>query len=121
MADGGSYLRLSMPPQSEQLSTLRSFALAVGRQEGLDPETVEDLTLALSEIAADGIETGGSAIRVSVLEDPRAIEIAVEIPDAGHAPGPAVDHAQVVRALFPTVRVDRRADATVTIFSMERG
>jgi anti-sigma regulatory factor (Ser/Thr protein kinase) len=119
---GGSELRLSVPAQSDQISTLRSFAFAVGRQAGLDEETVEDLKLVLSEIAADGIEGGGSSVSVTVDERPAAIGFSVEVRGA-RAPrrDPNVDRAQLVLALFPTVRTELRDGGVITTFSLERG
>jgi hypothetical protein len=114
-------LRLSVPPRSEEIATVRSFAFAIGRQAGLGQETTEDLKLALSEIAADGIEGGGSEIVIIVVEHPGAIEISVEVPNAASSGSDgAPDRLQVVRALFPTVRVERRHGTIVTTFSLER-
>jgi hypothetical protein len=114
-------LRLSVPPRSEAISTVRSFAFAIGHQAGLGQETTEDLKLALSEIAADGIEGGGSEIVISVVERPGAIDISVDMPNAGPSGSDgAIDRIQVVRALFPTVRIERRPGTVVTTFSLER-
>ncbi|HEY7668901.1 MAG TPA: ATP-binding protein [Actinomycetota bacterium] len=118
-------LTLSVPPAAEQISTVRSFAFAVGRQEGLDPEAIEDLKLALSEVAANGIERGGSGIEVSVRPRPRRLEVSVRIPEADGPPAASeieeIDRSQIVRALFPSVRIDAEAGGITTTFSIERG
>jgi anti-sigma regulatory factor (Ser/Thr protein kinase) len=112
---------LSIPASSDEIATLRSFAYAVGRHHGLGDETIEDLKLALSEIAADGIEGGGTAIAVTVGGRPPAVEVAVEVPGASPNPAdPAIDRGQIVRTLFPTVRVDHRPGAVLTTFSVEQ-
>lgn len=127
MAGDGARLRLTVPPLAEEISTMRSFAFAVGRHEGLGEETTEDLKLALSEIAADGIEAGGSSIAISVRTGEGALDVTVEVPgavgpaDADAGGEPALDRAQIVRALFPTAGVRRADGSIVTTFSVDRG
>ena len=114
-------LALAVPPVTEQISTVRSFAFAVGRHEGLDQEAIEDLKLALSEVAANGIERGASGIVVSVRPQPRRLDVSVRIQDPGSPPaGSEIDGSQIVRALFPSVRVDTDAGGITTTFSVEQ-
>jgi anti-sigma regulatory factor (Ser/Thr protein kinase) len=123
VAPAGTTLTLSVPARSEQISIVRSFAYAIGRHQRLDEETIEDLKLALSELAAGGIQGGGSTILVTVQTDAAPMSVSVEVEVAGAGPSPVdpdVDRAQVVRALFPTVRIDHRPDAVVTTFSLEQ-
>jgi anti-sigma regulatory factor (Ser/Thr protein kinase) len=121
VAPAGTILTLSVPARSEQISIVRSFAYAIGRHQHLDEETIEDLKLALSELAAGGIQGGGSTILVTVQTDAAPMSVSVEVAGAGPSPvDPDVDRAQVVRALFPTVRVDHRPGAVVTTFSLEQ-
>jgi anti-sigma regulatory factor (Ser/Thr protein kinase) len=114
-------VQLSVPAISDQISTIRSFAFAIGRHVGFDDETIEDLKLALSEIAADGIEGGGSTIVVTARDRASALELVIEAADARpELAATNVDREQIVQALLPTVRVERRADAIVTTFSLDR-
>jgi anti-sigma regulatory factor (Ser/Thr protein kinase) len=115
-------IRLSIPPAPDQISTVRSLAFAVGQHAGLSQEAIEDLKLALTEIVTEGIQAGGSSIVVDVAEGADALEVSVETPDAApSAPDAVLDRAQIVRALFPTVRVRRQPGGVVTSFSVERG
>jgi anti-sigma regulatory factor (Ser/Thr protein kinase) len=115
-------IRLSVPGRAEEIATVRSFAAAVGRHGGFGPETTEDLKLALSEIAAGGIESGGTAIHVSVREHPGSLQIDVQVPGAADAPmDPILDRTQLLHALFPALVVDRRPSVLATSFSVDRG
>jgi anti-sigma regulatory factor (Ser/Thr protein kinase) len=116
-------LALSVPPNAEQISTIRSFAFAAGRHGGLDEEAIEDLKLALSEIAAEGVERGGATpLVIEVLLGRDLLEVSVDAsPGQGSSSPVRIDRQQLVRALFPTVRVVDSTSGVRTTFSVARG
>jgi anti-sigma regulatory factor (Ser/Thr protein kinase) len=116
------HLALSVPPDPEQISTIRSFAFAVGRHEGLDDEAIEDLKLALSEIAADEIERGADTPIVVTVRLDDLVEFSIEASGARAArPQDRIDRRQIVGALFPSVRIADTPSGVRTTFSVARG
>jgi anti-sigma regulatory factor (Ser/Thr protein kinase) len=116
-------LTLSVPPDTEQISTIRSFAFAAGRHGGLNEESIEDLKLALSEIAADGVGRGGATpLVVEVLLGRDLLEVSVDAPTGGErSTQDRIDRQQLIRALFPTLTVMEAPSRIRTMFSVPRG
>lgn len=106
---------LTVPAEPAHLATVRLFVASVARSVGADDEVVDDLRLAVSELAtAIATRPGSDVVHVSATAeaDTLIVEVGPVMPD-DRVDG-AIDPVDIVLGLFPgTVR--HPGDATVRL------
>lgn len=115
---------LEVPTDPAQIATIRSFAAAMGRNAALPEEAVDDLSLALSEIAAIAVEgDAGGTIRVDVDLADDGLEVTVSAPDVAPREGPSSvpDRRSLLEALFPSISETSVGTERVTRFRVDQG
>jgi serine/threonine-protein kinase RsbW len=129
-------LMLDIPPDPEQVRTARLFAAATARHFQLDEERVEDLKVAISEACTNAITSHARAgisdpVTIVATRIPSGLRFAVVDRGRGFEPGPVLaatddDRAasgfgegslglMLVRALFPSLTIERNPDRGMTV------
>lgn len=116
---------LRVPAERSFVSTVRIFAGAIGRRSDLDDERIDDLKLALSEIAAgmiaDGTETRSLAFEIAT--DDRGLHVRTTGPLTGTDPSAdlGADHRRrLLEALVPDAVWSQESDEQLVTFSLDR-
>lgn len=98
---------LIVPAAPGHVATARLFAATVARTLGAEEETVEDLKLAVSEVAtAVVVNRRSDEVRVVVIGDNGRLTFAVGPVEMGDLTDSAIDPADIVLALFADARRD---------------
>ena len=135
-AAGTDELVLAIPPDPEQVRTARLFAAAAARHFEIDEERVEDLKVAVSEACTNAIKshmTAGLSDPVRIVAAPVTGGLRVTVVDRGPGFDPEMALADsedytppaglgggslgltLIRALFPSLEIDRNPDRGMTI------
>jgi anti-sigma regulatory factor (Ser/Thr protein kinase) len=116
---------LRVPAEASFVSTVRIFAGAIGRQEGLDDERVDDLKLVVSEVAAgligDGRHGPDARLVVEVGGDGGTLRVTCRGPAStdGDARDPAADHRRrLLEAIVPDARWVLAGDEQIVSFTL---
>lgn len=114
--------RLSIPPVPEQARTARLVAGAAARRAGVDPETLDDVRLAVSEAVSRAVLRAGAdhpdPVEVAMTDDAGVFEIAVIDSVGVHLPDDEEELAlSVMQALADASRVadNTRGGQTVVL------
>ncbi len=118
---------LRVPADASFVSTVRIFAGAIGRHTELDEERVDDLKLALSEVAAGMIGAGDHGVDVPLLVEITTDEGALHVRCQGPAQVPeaaddlAADHRRrLLEAIVPDASWASHDGEGVVTFSLPR-
>jgi anti-sigma regulatory factor (Ser/Thr protein kinase) len=120
----GERVTLSIPADAGHVAALRSFAFAIGRHEQLADDAVEDLKLALSEIASAAIESGTTGPIVIDIDDRERslfVEVRSGISSIERSPSSEFERRHLVEALFPSVTFARDGATEIASFSVQKG
>ncbi|MEO8476889.1 MAG: ATP-binding protein [Actinomycetota bacterium] len=127
MSGTGEPVVLRVPADASFVSTVRIFAGAVGRHTDLAEERVDDLKLALSEVAAGMIGAGDHGVAVPLLVEITTDGGGLHVRCQGPAPGTgetddlAADHRRrLLEAIVPDASWTRRDGEGVVTFSLPR-
>ena len=133
---GTEELVLEIPPDPEQVRTARLFGAAAARHFEIDEERVEDLKVAISEACTNAIKShqdAGVSDAVTIVAAPIPDGLRVTVVDRGRGFDPDLvakggeDYTpagglaegtlglQMIRALFPSLRIERNADRGMTV------
>lgn len=114
--------RLSIPPLPEQARTARLVAGAAARRAGVDPETLDDVRLAVSEAVSRAVLRAGAdhpdLVEVAMTDDAGVFRIAVADAVGAHLADAEEELSlSVMQALADTSSVadNDRGGQTVTL------
>jgi anti-sigma regulatory factor (Ser/Thr protein kinase) len=116
---------LRVPAEGSFVSTVRIFAGAIGRRSDLDDERIDDLKLALSEIASGMITDGTEArsIAFEIVTDDRGLHVRTTGPLTETDPSAdlGADHRRrLLEALVPNAVWSEEGDEQLVTFSLAR-
>lgn len=116
---------LRVPAEGSFVSTVRIFAGAIGRRSDFDDERIDDLKLALSEIASGMIAEGTEArsLAVEIASDDRGLHVRVTGPLTGTdaSADRGADHRRrLLEALVPDATWSVDGDEQLVTFSLAR-
>lgn len=100
MADA---FRLTVPPDTAHISTIRIFVVSAGRTLGFDEDQVGDLKLAASELATAALPSGAT---IEITLDEEALRVSPA--PANHDSDDLLDPLNIVGALFPGTEIYER-------------
>lgn len=114
---------LTIPPRAKDVATARLFVATVARMFEMDEDTVADLKLATSELAAASISGGsGDGVEVTIEVDDRLRSLSVR-PIPGRTTDDDrlnIDPIDVVVAVFPDTERDPESQSvTVALSSLQ--
>jgi len=116
---------LRVPAEGSFVATVRIFAGAIGRRSDLDAERIDDLKLALSEIATGMIAEGTEArsLAFEIATDERGLHVRTTGPLTGMDAGAdlGADHRRrLLEALVPDAEWSADGDQQLVTFSLAR-
>ena len=128
---------LNVPPDPDQVRTTRLFAAAIARFYGVEDDRIEDLKVAISEAATNGIKAHrearatdplrvsvalqGDGLRFSVIDAGPGFDVEDVPAGASEAMTPRMGIFEgslgltVIRALFPDVEITKNTERGMTL------
>ena len=102
MGDDGYVFQTAATPA--ELSTVRIFARSVARSLALEEGPAQDLELLTSELCAEMIEAGASAITLRIEPQPELLRLTLEAKDVTVDPTVASERRDLLGSLAPGLR-----------------
>jgi anti-sigma regulatory factor (Ser/Thr protein kinase) len=102
VGDDGYVFQTAATPA--ELSTVRIFARSVARSLALDEDAAQDLELLTSELCAEMIESGATAITLRIWPQPALLRLTIEAEDVTVDPAVASERRDLLDSLAPGLR-----------------